>query len=73
VKPPGGFGSDTVVVGFTITRAGKVVSAQILESRGIYHLEQGTLNAVYEAAPFPKPPGGLKGTRFDFAIAFRFE
>jgi TonB family protein len=73
MKPPGGFGSDTVVVGFTLTRAGKVVSAQILESRGIYHLEQGTLNAVYAAAPFPKPPGGLKGARFDFAMAFRFE
>jgi protein TonB len=73
LKPPGGFGSDTVVVGFTLTRAGKVVSAKIVESRGIYLLEQGTLNAVYAAAPFPKPPGGLKGARFEFAIPFHFQ
>jgi TonB family protein len=73
LKPPGGFGSDTIVVGFTITRSGKVSSAKILESRGIYHLEQGTLNAVYAAAPFPQPPRDLKGTKFEFAIPFRFE
>lgn len=73
LKPLGGLGSDTVVVGFTLTRSGKVTSAKILESRGIHYLEQGTLNAVYAAAPFPKPPRELKGTRFEFAIPFRFE
>jgi TonB family protein len=73
LKPPGGFGSDTVVVGFTLSRTGKVVSAKILESRGIYHLEQGTLNAVHRAEPYPKPPLGLKGAKFEFTIPFRFE
>ncbi len=72
-RPPGGFGADTVVVGFTLTRSGKVASARILKSRGIYHLEQGTLNAVHRAAPFPLPPGDLSGARFHFAIPFRFE
>jgi protein TonB len=73
LKPPGGFGSDTVVVGFTLTRSGKVLAAKILESHGIYHLEQGTLNAVHGAAPFPKPPRALKGASFEFAIPFRYE
>jgi protein TonB len=72
-RPPGGFGADTVVVGFALTRSGKVASARILKSRGIYHLEQGTLNAVHRAAPFPLPPGDLSGNRFHFAIPFRFE
>jgi protein TonB len=72
-RPPGGFGADTVVVGFTLTRSGTVASARILKSRGIYHLEQGTLNAVHRAAPFPLPPGDLSGNRFHFAIPFRFE
>jgi protein TonB len=73
LKPPGGFGSDTVVVGFTLSRNGKVVSAKILQSRGIYHLEQGTLNAVHRAEPYPKPPRGLTGSKFEFTIPFRFE
>ncbi len=72
-KPRGGFGSDTVVVGFTLLRSGEVASARILKSRGIYHLEQGALNAVHRAAPFPPPPQSLKGARFHFAIPFRFE
>ncbi|MGF1619988.1 MAG: energy transducer TonB [Rhodomicrobiaceae bacterium] len=72
-RPPGGFGADTVVVGFTLTRSGEVATARILKSRGIYHLEQGTLNAVHRAAPFPLPPGDLSGARFHFAIPFRFE
>jgi TonB family protein len=72
-KPRGGFGSDTVVVGFTLLRSGDVASARILKSRGIYHLDQGALNAVHRAAPFPRPPQSLKGARFHFAIPFRFE
>jgi len=72
-KPRGGFGTDTVVVGFTLSRDGSVMNTRILESRGIYHLEQGTLNAVHRAAPYPQPPEPLKGSKFHFAVPFRFE
>lgn len=72
-KPRGGFGSDTVVVSFTLSRKGDVASARVLKSQGIYHLEQGALNAVQRAAPYPEPPKDLQGSRFHFAIPFRFE
>jgi TonB family protein len=72
-KPTGGFGAGTVVVAFTLTRSGDVASARILRSRGIDHLDQGALNAVHRAAPFPKPPRQVKGARFHFAIPFRFQ
>jgi protein TonB len=72
-KPTGGFGAGTVVVAFTLTRSGDVASARILRSRGINHLDQGALNAVRRAAPFPKPPRQVKGARFHFAIPFRFQ
>jgi protein TonB len=72
-KPAGGFGAGTVVVAFTLTRSGDVASARILRSRGIGRLDQAALNAVRRAAPFPKPPGRVKGARFHFAIPFRFQ
>ena len=72
-KPTGGFGPGTVVVAFTLTRSGDVAAARILRSRGIDHLDQGALNAVHRAAPFPKPPRQVKGARFHFAIPFRFQ
>jgi TonB family protein len=72
-KPSGGFGAGTVVVAFTLTRSGDVASARILRSRGLDDLEQGALNAVHRAAPFPKPPSQVEGARFHFAIPFRFQ
>ncbi|NJM33510.1 MAG: TonB C-terminal domain-containing protein [Rhodomicrobium sp.] len=59
-KPAGRYGSGRLVVGFTLSRSGKVVSAKILKSSGKADMDESALQAVYSSAPFPKPPRGIR-------------
>ncbi|WP_170937259.1 MULTISPECIES: energy transducer TonB [Rhodomicrobium] len=71
-RPNGGPGSGNVVVGFTLSRTGKLVSARILESSGRTQLDESVLDAVRRSAPFPKAPEAAKTAHLQFAIPFRF-
>ena len=48
-----------VVVGFTLDPDGTLASAEIVESSRHPELDRAALNAVKNAAPFPRPPGSL--------------
>jgi TonB family protein len=59
-------------LGFVIDRAGRLVASRIVRSSGFAALDQETLATVRRAEPFPPPPPGMPGERFDFAVPIRF-
>lgn len=71
-RPKGGAGSGDVVVAFTLSRAGKLMSARILRSSGAPALDNSVLAAVRRSAPFPKAPVAATAAHLQFAIPFRF-
>lgn len=72
-KPAGRYGSGRLVVGFTLSRSGQVVSARIVKSSGKTDMDKSAVQAVYSSAPFPRPPRGVKPSDRRFAIPFRFD
>jgi periplasmic protein TonB len=64
--------TGTATVAFTIDRQGRVVSARILRSTQHALLDAETLATVHRAAPFPHPPAGMPGERFDFVVPMQF-
>jgi len=62
-----------VKVRFVITRDGMVSSLTIVKQARHRSLETAALNAVKNAAPFPRPPAGLFNGPLDMEISIVFE
>jgi periplasmic protein TonB len=71
-RPAGAYGSGRAVVAFNLSPVGAVRSARIVQSSGNATLDQSVLQSVHRAAPFPKPPTGLKSAQLRFVIPFEF-
>jgi protein TonB len=71
-RPAGAYGSGRAVVAFGLSPAGGLRSVRIARSSGSPSLDQSVLQSVYRAAPFPKPPAGLKPEQLRFLIPFEF-
>jgi periplasmic protein TonB len=71
-RPAGAYGSGRAVVAFNLSPVGAVRSARIVQSSGNATLDQSVLQSVQRAAPFPKPPTGLKPAQLRFVIPFEF-
>jgi len=61
-----------VELAFSIDREGHVLSSRIVRSSGYPALDQETMTTVRRAAPFPTPPNGLDGQKFDFTVPVKF-
>ncbi len=59
------------VVGFTIARDGNVSNIKVIQSSGIYALDQSAQKAIYDANPMPPLPAGFE--RNTANIEFWFE
>jgi len=62
-----------VVVGFTLDADGTLASAEIVDSSHHPELDRAALNAVRNAAPFPRPPDSLFDGPLRMKIAILFE
>lgn len=62
----------TVVVSFSIDRAGSVVSRSVATSSGNEELDLAALSAIDRAAPFPRFPDAMTRERIDLTIPFQF-
>ena len=71
-RPAGAYGSGRAVVAFGLSPAGGLRSVRIARSSGSPSLDKSVLQSVYRAAPFPKPPAGLKPEQLRFLIPFEF-
>lgn len=61
-----------VELAFSIDRDGHVLSSRIVKSSGYPALDQEAIASVRRAQPFPLPPTGLDGEKFDFTVPVRF-
>jgi colicin import membrane protein len=59
----------TAVVGFALDETGRVLVAALLRSSGDRDLDNESLAVIARAAPFPKPPPGVR-RKFAVDIAF---
>jgi protein TonB len=57
---------------FAIDRAGRVLDSRVTRSSGHTALDQEAMDTLQRAQPFPKPPGGLAGERFEFTVPVKF-
>jgi protein TonB len=62
----------TVLVRFTIDRAGAVIAAELVGRSGIEVLDRESLSLISRAAPLPAAPARVAGTHFSFTIPVRF-
>lgn len=58
----------TVIIKFTINRAGEVLRSQVKTSSGIGALDQAALNMLSAAAPLPAIPDSMKREKLTLAI-----
>jgi protein TonB len=61
-----------VELAFSIDRDGHVLASKIVKSSGYPVLDQETMTTVRRAEPFPLPPSGLDGEKFDFTVPVKF-
>ena len=71
-RPAGAYGSGRAVVAFNLSPAGALRSVRIVRSSESPVLDQSVVQSVYSAAPFPKPPKGIKPAQLRFVIPFEF-
>lgn len=62
-----------VELAFAIDRDGHVLSSEVVKSSGYAALDQETLATVRRAQPFPLPPAGMDGDRFNFNVPVKFD
>jgi protein TonB len=62
----------TVVVGFTLSSSGGVSGIKIVKGSGSPVLDEGALNAVRKAQPFPQFPEGINRSKWNFAVPLQF-
>lgn len=71
-KPAGGNGLGSVVVAFTLSPSGGLISARVQSSSGNASLDQSALAAVRRSSPFPPPPTGSSSRELRFTMQFHF-
>ena len=71
-KPSGADGGGRVMVAFTLSPSGALVSARIVQSSGKPSLDRIALAAVRQSSPFPPPPQGVSASQLSFSIPFTF-
>jgi len=62
----------TAVVRFAISRSGGLRYVRLARSSGDRTLDRAAVGSVRRAAPFPRPPRGMRGGQLTFSIPFRF-
>ncbi len=67
------YSEGRVKVQFIITADGQVSSLKILKQSRDKRLDTAALNAIINAAPFPRPPGGIFKGSVPVAISIVFE
>ncbi len=71
-KPAGSTRSGSVVLAFTLSSSGNLISARIAQSSGDGALDQAALTALRRASPFPPPPDSTTANQLKFSIPFYF-
>lgn len=72
-KPRGIRFQGTVMLSFSLSTSGDLLSAEVSRSSGMGSLDQAALGALKDAAPFPPPPPGLSAGQLSFTIPFTFQ
>jgi len=63
---------DTVMVRFVVDRAGHLLSATVIKSRGIATLDAEALALIRRAAPLPAPPPEVSGDMIELVAPVHF-
>lgn len=69
--PPGSRGGGAATVSFTMSRAGRVLSASLAHSAGSPELDAAALD-LFRRGTLPAPPADVPGATFSFTIPIRF-
>lgn len=69
--PPGSRGGGAATVSFTMSRAGRVLSASLARSAGSPELDAAALD-LFRRGSLPAPPTDVPGATFSFTIPIRF-
>jgi protein TonB len=64
--------SGVTQVAFAIDRAGHVIDSRVIQSSGYTALDQEAIATLQRAQPFPPPPEGLAGEKFEFTVPVKF-
>ncbi len=64
--------SGRVVLSFTVSRSGSLISARIAKSGGHPALDQATLAMARAAAPFPPMPAGMNRASMSFTVPVQY-
>ena len=67
-----GSSQGVVVVRFTISRSGRLMSRGIARSSGHSELDSKALSTLTRAQPFPPPPAGLSDAQFNFTLNMNY-
>jgi periplasmic protein TonB len=70
--PEAGHEQRVVMLGFTIDRAGHVLTSRIVRSSGSAVLDRETLAMIKRAEPLPRPPGDLRDDQLSFQIPVKY-
>ena len=62
----------TVVINFSMSRDGKVLSRHIIESSGHTILDEAAIEAVQKSSPLPQPPAQLADSDLNITVPFGF-
>ena len=72
-KPRGIRFQGTVMLSFSLSIGGDLLSAEVSRSSGMGSLDQAALGALKDAAPFSLPPEGVTAEQLRFTIPFTFQ
>jgi protein TonB len=64
--------SGVTQVAFAIDRDGRLIESRIVHGSGYAALDQEAIDTLRRAQPFPPPPEGLAGERFEFTVPVKF-
>lgn len=64
--------SGRVVLSFTVSRSGSLISARVAKSGGHPALDQATLAMARAAAPFPPMPAGMNRASMSFTVPVQY-
>jgi protein TonB len=71
-RAPRATASGRVVLSFTVSRSGSLLSARIAKSGGHPALDQATLAMARAAAPFPPMPAGMNRASMSFTVPVQY-
>jgi TonB family protein len=60
------------IIGFTLDRQGRLTKVDLARTSGYQLLDRAALEAVHQAAPYPKIPASLKMDSFQFKLPISF-